>query len=47
MITKFLEGQDGFWRPGLGQARVPERLIDVNPGLKFVPFLYFTVLCIA
>ena len=42
-----LRGQDGFWRPGLGQARVPEGLIGVNPGLKFVPFLYFTFLCIA
>ena len=23
------------------------RLININPGLKFVPFLYFTFLCIA
>ena len=30
-------------RPGwILEARVPERLVGVNPGLKFVPFLYFT-----
>ena len=46
-MTKFLQGQEGFWRPELGQARVPERLIGVNPGLKLFPFLYFTILCIA
>ena len=38
-----LQGQDGFWRPGLGQARVPERLIGVNPGLKLCSVFVFYI----
>ena len=36
MMTKFLKVQDRFRRPGLDQARVPKRLIGVNPGSVFV-----------